>query len=96
LDGPVPCERIAYRYYYEPPMSATKVLAISSLSGLGQLPGVRQIDVHKAVGDTVDWRNGSLDKVFQATGTVGSYAELTEHNAVCADDSYVTYEHATG
>ncbi len=96
VNGPVPCDRIAYRYYYEPPMSATKVLAISSLSGLGQLPGVRQIDVHKAVGDTLDWRNGSLDKVFQVTGTAGSYAELAEHTAVCADDSYVTYEHAPG
>ncbi|HXW35610.1 MAG TPA: ATP-grasp domain-containing protein [Acidimicrobiales bacterium] len=93
VEGPVPCERIAYRYYYEPPMSATKVLTISGLSALGDLPGVRQIDVHKAVGDTVDWRNGSLDKIFQVTGTVGSYAELAEHHAACADKSYVTYEH---
>ena len=96
VNGPVPCERIAYRYYYEPPMSATKVLAISSLSGLGHLAGVRQIDVHKEVGDTVDWRNGSLDKVFQVTGTVDTYAELAEHHTACADDSYITYEHEAG
>jgi biotin carboxylase len=96
INGPVPCDRIAYRYYYEPPMSATKIVAIESLSGLGHLPGVRQIDVHKAVGDSVDWRNGSLDKVFQVTGTVESYAELAEHHSACADDSYVTYEHEAG
>jgi biotin carboxylase len=93
VEGPVPCERIAYRYYAEPPMSATKVLAIAGLSALADLSGVRQIDVHKEVGDAVDWRNGSLDKVFQVTGTVENYDELAEHHAAFADESYVTYEH---
>jgi len=73
-------------------MSATKVLGIKGLSHLGEIPGVGQIDVHKEVGDSVDWRNGSLDKVFQVTGTVNSYEELAEHYAACTKDSYVTYE----
>jgi biotin carboxylase len=93
VNGPVSCDRIAYRYYAEPPMSATKVLAIGGLSALADLPGVRQIDVHKEVGDAVDWRHGSLDKIFQVTGTVENYTELAEHHAACADESYVTYEH---
>ncbi|MGB7052620.1 MAG: hypothetical protein WBG41_13720 [Acidimicrobiales bacterium] len=93
LEGPVSCDRIAYRYYHEPPISATKVLAITGLGHLGERPGVLQIDVHKQVGDPVDWRSGSLDKVFQVTGTVGDYAELAEHYAVCAANSYVTYAH---
>jgi biotin carboxylase len=92
IEGPVPCEQIAYRFYCEPPMSATKVLGIKGLSQLGELSGVRQIDVHKEVGNSVDWRNGSLDKVFQVTGTVNSYDELAEHYAACTKDSYITYE----
>jgi len=93
VNGPVPCDRIAYRYYYEPPMSATKVLGITGLSALGELEGVRQIDVHKEVGDSLDWRKGSLDKIFQVTGTVDSYAELAEHYAAIVNGAYVTYEH---
>lgn len=93
VEGPVRCDRIAYRFYREPPLSATKVLGISGLNHLGERPGVLQIDVHKEVGDPVDWRNGSLDKIFQVTGTVADYAELAEHYAACTADSFVTYEH---
>jgi hypothetical protein len=95
VEGPVPVKCIAYRFYREPPMSATKVLGINGLNQLGERPGVRDIDVHKRVGDPVDWQNGSLDKVFQVTGTVADYAELAEHYAACTEDSYVTYEHET-
>ncbi len=93
IDGPVPCARIAYRFYREPPLSATKVTGITGLRQLGERDGVLQIDVHKEVGDPVDWRNGSLDKVFQVTGTVGDYEELAEAYAACSAESFVTYEH---
>lgn len=93
VEGPVPCDRIAYRYYDEPPMSARKVLGISGLGELRERAGVLQIDVHKNVGDPVDWHSGSLDKVFQVTGTVSDYAELAEHFRACSADSFVTYEH---
>ena len=86
-------QQIAYRYTHEPPMSATKVLAISGLSALGELPGVINVDVHKEVGDSLDWRNGPLDKIFQVTGAVTSYEELARHHELLVRDSYVSYEH---
>ena len=93
VDGPVRCDQIAYRYFREPPMSATKVLGITGLSQLMERTGVLQIDVSKEVGDPVDWRNGSLDRVFQVTGVVDSYRELASHFALCSGESFVTYEH---
>jgi biotin carboxylase len=93
VEGPVPCERVAYRYYCEPPMSAEKVLAVNGLEELRDLSGVLQIDVHKEDGDPVDWRNGSLDKVFQVTGAVADHAELAEHYRACTEDVVVTYQH---
>ena len=93
VDGPVPCDRIAYRFYREPPLSATSVVGISGLDHLRERPGVLQIDVHKEVGDPVDWRNGSLDRVFQVTGVVDDYAELADHYAACTVATDVTYEH---
>ncbi len=93
FDGPVACERIAYRYYCEPPISAVRLAGLSGLDTLSALPGVVSVDVHKAVGDPVDWRNGSLDKIFQVTGTVADYAELAERYRACTEDVSVTYEH---
>ena len=93
VDGPVPCDRIAYRFYREPPLSATSVVGISGLDHLRERPGVLQIDVQKEVGDPVDWRNGSLDRVFQVTGVVDDYAELADHYAACTVATDVTYEH---
>jgi len=93
VEGPLACERIAYRYYDEPPMSAEKVVAITGLDELRALPGVVRADVHKGPGDPVDWQNGSLDKVFQVTGTVATYPELAERYRACTEAVVVTYQH---
>jgi biotin carboxylase len=93
VEGPLPCRRIAYRFYREPPLSATRVVGVSGLDRLKERPGVLQIDVQKEVGDPVDWRNGSLDRIFQVTGAVDDYAELADHYAACTVNADVTYEH---
>lgn len=93
VEGPVPCERIAYRYFCEPPMTASRVSMISRLNELQERSGVIGIDVFKEIGDSVDWRNGSLDRVFQVTGTVADYAELAARYRACSADYFVTYEH---
>jgi len=93
VEGPLACERIAYRYYDEPPISAEKVLAIMGLDELRALPGVVRADVQKGPGDPVDWQNGSLDKVFQVTGTVATYPELAERYRTFTETAVVTYQH---
>jgi len=93
IKGPVACERIAYRYYDEPPVSAEQVVAIAGLDELRSLPGVVRVDVHKGPGDPVDWQNGSLDRVFQVTGTVAAYPELAERYRACTEAVVVTYQH---
>jgi biotin carboxylase len=93
LDGPLACQRVAYRYYAEPPMSAKRVLSVDGLDDLRAVPGVLEIDVHKGPRDPVDWRNGSLDKVFQVTGVVAHHAELAAVYRACRELVRVTYEH---
>jgi biotin carboxylase len=92
VNGPLDCQRVAYRFYCEPPMSAQKLLGFSGLQELRGAPGIVKIDVHKQIGDQVDWRNGSLDKIFQVTGVVADHAELAEHYRACTEDVKVTYE----
>ena len=93
VEGPVPCERIAYRYFREPPESALRVSMISRLNELRERDGVLEIDVFKEIGDSVDWRNGSMDRVFQVTGAVTDYVELAEHYRACSSEDFVTYEY---
>ena len=78
MNGPVACERVASRFYCEPPMLASDFSG-SQADELSHRPGVIKIDVHKQVGDQVDWRNGSLDKIFQVTGVAADHKELAEH-----------------
>jgi len=93
IEGPVACQRVAYRYYCEPPLTATRYLGSTGLDELGTLPGIVQIDVHKQPGDAVDWHNGSLDKIFQVTGAVADHAELAEHYRACTELVVSRYEH---
>jgi len=95
LDWPLDCNRIAYRYYAEPPMSARRVVSIEGLDRLRHLPGVTQVDLHKQAGETVDWANGSLDKIFQVTGAVADYGELERHYRACSEDVVILYEEQT-
>ena len=91
VNGPLDCERVAYRFYREPPMVAQKLLGFTGLEQLSRLPGVVKVDVQKQVGDQVDWRNGSLDKIFQVTGVVADHDELAEHYRACTEDVQITY-----
>lgn len=92
VNGPVACERVAYRFYCEPPMLAERLLGFTGLDELSHRPGVIKIDVHKQVGDQVDWRNGSLDKIFQVTGVAADHKELAEHYRACTEDVTITYD----
>ncbi len=93
IDGPVACDKVAYRYYCEPPLSARRYLGSTGLDELAKLPGVVQVDIQKRAGDPVDWRNGSLDKIFQVTGAVADHAELAAHYRACTEDVVVAYEY---
>jgi biotin carboxylase len=93
VEGPVPSNKIAYRYIGEPPATALRIAMISRLNELRERVGVLGIDVLKEIGDPVDWRNGSLDRVFQVTGTANDYDELYEHYRACSADAFVTYEY---
>jgi hypothetical protein len=93
VDSPVPCDRIAFRYFCQPPTTALKVRTISRLNELRERAGMHDIDVLKEVANPVHWRNGSLDRVFQVTGTADDYVELAEQYRACSADSFVTYEH---
>jgi biotin carboxylase len=92
VNGPLDCDRVAYRFYCEPPMLAQRLRGFTGLEELSRLPGVVKIDVHRQIGEQLDWRNGSLDKIFQVTGVVANHAELAEHYRACTEDVTVAYD----
>lgn len=93
LNGPVRCHRIGYRLFYQPPVSARRVIAIGGLGAIGLLPGVDEVSLHLSPGDPVDAAQGSRSFVFSVVGAAGDTAGVAEVNRRMYDLADVTYEH---
>ncbi len=94
LDGPVRCDRIGYRLFYQPPVSARRVTAIGGLGAIGLLPGVDEVSIHIGPGDPVDAAQGSRSFIFSVVGAADAAAGVDEVNRRMYDLAVVTYEHA--
>lgn len=92
VDGPVPCSRVGWRFLFQPPTSAHRVVAIDGLDRLAELPGVNEIYVNRTPGDPVDWREGTRHYVYSVTGVSADYAELLEINRFLHEEVSVVYE----
>lgn len=78
LRGPVACRRIGYRFFYQPPLAARRLLALDGLRSLAELPGVVDITPHLAAGDALDPRQGSRAFLFSVVGATDDYAGVAE------------------
>ena len=93
LDGPVRCDRIGYRLFYQPPVSARRVTAIGGLAAIGRLPGVDEVSLHLSPGDRVDAAQGSRSYLFSVVGAADDAAGVAEVNRRMYELAVVTYEH---
>ncbi|MGO9334561.1 MAG: ATP-grasp domain-containing protein [Acidimicrobiales bacterium] len=73
VDGPVPCTRVGWRFLFQPPTSARRVVSIEGLDRLAELAGVNAIFVNRSPGDTVDWREGTGHYIYEVTGVSADY-----------------------
>lgn len=70
-DGP-----FTYRYFVQPPTSATRVASIGPTAHLVGRAGLTSVTVNRSAGDPVDWRAGSQEYVLRVGGTAADHAEL--------------------
>ncbi len=92
-EGPFDCERIGYRLFHQPPLSAERVLGVEGLGEIGATPGVTSVGLHLSPGDPVDGRDGTRSFVFSVVGTCATHAEVLEANWRIYELAHVAYLH---
>ncbi|MFC4851897.1 ATP-grasp domain-containing protein [Actinophytocola glycyrrhizae] len=90
LGAPLPGEfgapsQLAMVVWVQPPMSATAVAELPSIRELRELPGVFGVDRLRKNEHALDWRNGSLGRVFDIWLDAGSLTELGERYSAVVD-----------
>jgi len=92
LDGLVACGRIGWRFFYQPPTTARRVVTIEGLDRLADRPGVKLVYVHRGPGEEVDWREGTSQFIFETSGVATSYEEVFEIDGFLHEEVTVIFE----
>ena len=71
--GPVPCAKVGWRFLFQPPTSAQRVVSIEGLDRLAALSGVNDIFVNRSPGDPIDWREGTRHYIYSVYGVSADY-----------------------
>jgi len=71
-----PFDRVGFFLWHQPPISATRITAVTGLDVVATLPGVLEVRSVRRAGDLVDWRSGGVGHVFGVGGVVSDYGQL--------------------
>ena len=83
--------RIGWRRTAPPPVSAGRIETIAGLESLKDVPGLGLVSINRDAGESVDWRHGFGDFVFQVYGTGDDYDEIERQCALVDRVVSVTY-----
>ena len=92
VHGPVPCPMVGWRFLFQPPVSAHRVVSIDGLDQLAELPGVDEIYVNRSPGDPVDWREGTRHYIYSVFGASPDYDELLTISRFLHEQVSIVYE----
>jgi biotin carboxylase len=92
VDGPIPCARVGWRFLFQPPTSAHRVVSIEGLDRLAELPGVNEVFVNRSPGDPIDWREGTRHYIYSVYGVSADYDELLEIDRFIHEEVSIAYE----
>jgi hypothetical protein len=91
IDGPVPTERIGYRFFLQPPPLSATVASIAGIDTVRDHPGVDTISVHQGPGADLDWRDGTRLHIMAVVGSAADEDELLAVNRLLNREVTVTY-----
>jgi biotin carboxylase len=69
-----PTSGVSYRFFYQPPASARRLVSIDGLEQLKQRPGVESLYLHHPPGTEIDSRHGTRSYLFAVVGSTPDYA----------------------
>lgn len=70
--------KVAFSVNHQPPQDARRLLALDGLDEIAALPGVSSVVRRRGVGDPLDWRDGTMSRLFTVYGAVGDHDQLHE------------------
>lgn len=85
---------VGYRFFFQPPVSARRTIAVDGLDRLKLVPGVESITLRRPLGSGFDARDGTRSHVFAVVGRAEDYAGMLEIEAFLRNEITATYEHA--
>jgi biotin carboxylase len=91
-DGPIPCARVGWRFIFQPPTSARRVVSIEGLDRLAECPGVKIVLVNRAPGESVDWREGTGQYIYSVSGVAADYDGVLEINRFLHEEVSIVYD----
>ena len=91
IDGPVPTDRVGYRFFLQPPAVSATVAAIEGVDRVSDHPAVDTISVHQGPGADLDWRDGSRTHIMAVVGSAADYDELQAVYRLLHEEVTVTY-----
>jgi biotin carboxylase len=71
-------EKVAFCAMYQPPMQARRLVELSGLDAVAQLPGVTGVILDRRVGDAIDWRRGTTSRLLTVYGVADDHDHLYE------------------
>ncbi|WP_428339672.1 ATP-grasp domain-containing protein [Mycobacterium sp.] len=91
VDGPVPTDRIGYRFFLQPPTVSATVTAVEGINDFSDRADVDTVSLHQAPGAALDWRDGSGNHIVAAVGSTDDEAQLQAAYQLLHQKVTVTY-----
>jgi biotin carboxylase len=92
FDGLADCKGVGYWLMLQPPMSASRVIAVDGLDGLTSLEEVDQVSTNGTAGERVSWRDGTESQVVTVRGRVADHAALAGTVEAIRSRVTITYD----
>ncbi|MEU9107577.1 ATP-grasp domain-containing protein [Streptomyces xanthophaeus] len=87
-----PAGRVAYQHFLAPPLEARAVTSVTGVKQARALPGVRRVELAKAPGQPVDWRQGTQAFVGIVYGEAPDHTTLAERISQLGEALTITYD----
>ncbi len=87
---------VAYRFFYQPPTSARRLISIEGIDALRRLPGVESVVIHHNPGAELDAAHGTRTYLFAVVGHAADHAGVAAMHERMGREIVAVYEHDRG
>jgi biotin carboxylase len=84
---------VAYRFFFQPPATARRLLSMSGLDELRRQSGVEDVYLHVSPGSELDAADGTRTYLFAVVGAAVDHAGVVAMDEYLAREISVEYEH---